>query len=487
MEKLNKVRGLYLIFPIIIYITLFYFVRENGLINDELSLYNYLSDIKLEELFKIQWTDTFKFVKNDSLNDTQYFRPILNYIYVFGFWIYDLLTLTPLILNWLSIFILGYLVNRAIISFNSSINSRVYTIFYLLMPFNFEAALFFPNISDLLVQIIVFSSLILLKSKLDIKIKIITYYFLVLVGLLIKEASIILFLLPLSVLIIQGAFEKRILHKFLLYKSKFIINYLLVFIIAFISYYSFRILLIETDASNYDLIVFSINTLKGAFNFIFFSQDINIVFIEMIFFIYFIYLIVKNRIFQYIIYSFLISIPVTILIPDDRFFHISYFTLLMCLLVYNNKKILRVYLLIALIVLSYKVYSTYEAMNFRITAKEKFENINLADNQICLSLLPYRYGNEAEVFYNGINFYLMNEKVVPLLLKQSMIYKSFDVQIVYKEKRTIIHTNSKIIIPHLNGNQLNYKGLHIKIIDNNKLEIDNPKKNNYIIFNSFTN
>src|SRR6056300_786997 len=106
MEKWSKGQ-LYIFGSVLVYIILYALIRESSLINDELALYHYLKNESFWDLWKLNWSDAFKFTYTSSLEETPYYRPILNYIYYLGFEIYTKLCITPLVINWSLLFYLG--------------------------------------------------------------------------------------------------------------------------------------------------------------------------------------------------------------------------------------------------------------------------------------------------------------------------------------------------------------------------------------------
>lgn len=466
---------LYIIGAILIYIILYYFIRENSLINDELALFHYLKDFSFNELWSLNWSNAFKFADSAALNDTPYYRPILNYIYYFGFNIYEAFKITPLTINWLLLLYLGIVVDDFLKKTTRLSNRGLYVFFYLLLPFNFETAFFFPNLSDILIHILAIKLLLSLSELNEFGISnTIYYFFLILFGFLVKEAALILAMIPIASSIVSTG------NKGLL-KKKYII-YLIIFTISFLSYYILRMQFTTSVSLDFDIMGFTINYIKGIFNFIFLTQDINLAAIVILPITLTLFLYIRHtKNIKLIIYSVIIIAPVALLQPDDRFFHISYFVIFLLLIDYKSKKIKSLVLITVFIVFLYKSYSTYAAHKIREHVRIEFNNNKMNNDKTTIAILPYRHGNEAEIFLNGINQYLGKQKLIPVLVKEKLIYKDMAVAVESVDDTISITSQSQIRIPYMktdsielfNSNIYNKNDLLLLINTTNNIKVLN--------------
>jgi len=466
MEKWSR-GGPLLLIPIVFYFVLYLLIRENGLINDELSLYHYLTNTDLFNLWKLNWSGAFKFTDSAYLYETPYFRPILNYIYTFGFWLYDNLSVTPLILNWFILIYLGFIVGSFIDKETEVTKPYLIAAIYLLLPFNFEAALFFPNLSDILIHIIAVKLLLFHISIKEYNINnVILSSILILFGLFVKEAAIIFIMIPLSAILIKK-------EKVLIQKN---ISYLITFLACFTIYYLVRNTFISSNSVDFSLLTLIINFIKGSYNFLFMTQDLNISTLVFIPILFLFFQILKSKsTFLSICIILFITAPVGILQPDERFFHIAYFTLAIIMLNENKKKILKYIIIISFIVLSYKVYSTFVAKQMRINAKTEFSKY-LESEKYLVTILPYRHGNEAEIFFNGANYYLDDNNIIPILVKERNLLNDMNIKIEKESSQYKIYSNSNVFIPKMKGDSLLLSDIKIiKMDDTLLLSFGNDK------------
>ena len=470
---------LFIFFSLLIYIVLYISIRESSLINDELALYEYLKDVSSFDLWKVNWSNAFKFVDSNALESTPYYRPILNYIYSLGFKLYDFFGLTPLIINWSLLFYLGLVVDNYLKKYTNLTNTGLFVFIYLLLPFNFESVLFFPNLSDIIIQII---ALKLLTSFSELNgfntTKILKYIFIIIFSFLVKEAALILVMIPIASNAISN--NKKMIDR----KS---LTYFLLFATGFVCYYILRLQFTSTTSLELDVLRYVVNYFKGIFNFFYFTQDLNLAVLIFLPITAFIINFLRNsKNYKLFIYTFLIIAPVAFLQPDDRFFHIAYFIMFISLIRYKWNSLTKLLLFSIMIVFLYKSYSTYTAHKIREQVRIEFNKNNKNHDETTIAILPYRHGNEAEIFLNGTNQYIGKQKLIPVLVKEKYLFRDFNIDIINSNSSVTIKSSSKIFVPQLNKiKKANLYNLSVSDESDSIIFWENENKV-YIIYNFLT-